>query len=142
MAIKDILGKVVTVTANEEVGYGTEGNSVLGVVTAIEETRNTELGFDGLREAGTFKVADATVTALGGDPLTKKYVATVAWGRTFTNIPISATALKKPAIGGFCIVDGLGNLAKIVDATAEIAGSVCKVLSVDTVGNVASVKIV
>lgn len=141
MAMNDIIGKVVTVTANEEVGYGAEGNSVLGVVTNIYPagTAGTELGFDGLKEAGTFKLAAATATTLG---LTGDYLVTVTWGRTFVEVPINKTLAKKPTVGGFCIVDGTGKLAKIVDATAEVVGTGCKALSVDTTNDVATVKIV
>lgn len=56
---QDIIGKVVTITGNHEVGYGSDKAVPLGVVTQVEPY------------------------AAGSEQL----VVTVNWGQTFTNIP-------------------------------------------------------
>lgn len=61
---KQIEGKVVTITGNYEVGYGSDTNVPLGVVTRVEPVVS------------------------GSEDL----VVTVCWGRTFTNIPCASGA--------------------------------------------------
>lgn len=129
MAKFDILGKVVTITGDGEVGYGTDGKEALGVVSAIEERATYELMFDGLKDGGTFSLASATVSTLG---LTGDWVVTVKWNSTFEGVPTNTTA---PAVGDYVTVDGAGKLK--TSATATNA----KVISVNKSSKTATVKI-
>ena len=131
MAMNDIIGKVVAITANEEIGYGTDGDAIIGVVTKIEPvgTGAIELGFDGLRESGTFKVSSATKTALA---VTEDCLATVEWGKTFVDVPTNATA---PAVGDYVSVDGAGKIKTIATATNAV------VISVDSSTKIAIIKV-
>ncbi len=59
---RQIVGKVVTITGNYEVGYGSDGKTPLGVVTQFEPEVS------------------------GSEDL----VVTVTWGQTFENIPCTS----------------------------------------------------
>lgn len=129
MAKLDILGKVVTITGDGEVGYGSDGKEILGVVTAIEERASYDLMFDGLKDGGTFSLASGAVSGVG---LTGDWVVTVKWNRTFEGIPTNTTA---PAVGDYVAVDGSGKLK--TSATATNA----KVIAVNKSAKTATVKI-
>ena len=148
MAIRDIIGKAVTLTGNDEVGYGSEGNAVFGVVAQIEKAGNTNvypLGFDGAVGSATFKLADATKTELDSKA-TDDYVVTVKFAQMVENVPISATASKQPSAGGAVAVDGAGGLVKL--DTLAVATSAATVVpfnavatSVDKTAKTATIRI-
>lgn len=60
---KQIIGKVVTVTGDGEVGYGSADDEILGVVTQVEYVSTNDDNF----------------------------VVTVEWGKTFEGIPCQGT---------------------------------------------------
>lgn len=132
MSMNDIIGKVVSVTGNGEVGYGTAADAILGVVTKIEPigTGVNELSFDGIKDGGTFTVDSTTLTALA---ITGGHVVTVNWNSAFEGVVTNATA---PLAGAYLANDGTGKVITSATATNVIA------LSVDGTTKVATVKIV
>lgn len=60
---RNVIGKAVTITGNCEVGYGSTGDAVLGIVEAVEPEKSGS-----------------------GD-----YVVTVSWGKTFEDIACAGT---------------------------------------------------
>jgi len=157
MALDNIIGKVVTLTGNDTVGYGSEGNPVLGVVTKIKKAGDTDtypLGFEGIRQSATFKLDSSTLSTLDSTA-TDSYVVTVEFGRMFEDIPITATAEKQPAVGNSVTVDGAGALVKYTatidtttgDAYADLEVSTpiqaltAYVTSVDTSNNVSTLRV-
>lgn len=148
MALQDIVGKVVTLTGNDTVGYGSEGNSVLGVVIKIKKAGDTAtypLGFEGIRQGATFKLDSSTLSALDSKA-TDDYVVTVEFGRMFEDIPITSTAAKKPSVGNAVVVDGAGKIVKYVEAAVAsdkiaIKPLTAYVTSVDATSNVATMRV-
>lgn len=147
MALTDILGKAVTATGNNEAGYGSEGNPVLGIVKKIEKAGNTAvypLGYDGIQHGGTFMLNSTTLTALDAST-TDDYVITVGFAEMFENVPITSTASKKPAVGNVVAVDGSGALVKYVAATVNTTAAVQALTafatSVDTTANTATIRV-
>lgn len=148
MAIRDIIDKAVTLTGNDEVGYGSEGNAVFGVVAQIEKAGNTNvypLGFDGAAGSATFKLASATKAKLDSQA-TDDYVVTVKFAQMVENVPISATSSKQPSAGSAVAVDGAGGLVKL--DTLAVATSAATVVpfnavatSVDKTAKTATIRI-
>lgn len=135
MAIRDIIGKAVTLTGNDEVGYGSEGNAVFGIVSQVEKAGSTSiypLGFHGAKDGATFKLAAATVSALDSNA-SGDYVVTVEFGQMIENVPITATSGKQPSAGSAVAVDGSGALVKLDTlAVATSAATVVPLTAVAT----------
>lgn len=135
MAIRDIIGKAVTLTDNDEVGYGSEGNALFGVVSQVEKAGSTNvypLGFQGAKGGATFKLAAATVTVLSS-AASDDYVVTVDFGQMIENVPITSTSAKQPSAGGAVAVDGAGGLVKLDTlAVATSAATVVPLTAVAT----------
>lgn len=93
-ALDELVGKAVTVTSNETVGFGTAGSALVGIVTKAEFDSNAK----------------------------SKIVVTVDWQGTFENVPTAAAlaagdevevngngSLQKAAAGGHAIVVSAGD---------------------------------
>lgn len=93
-ALDELVGKAVTVTSNETVGFGTAGSALVGIVTKAEFDSNAK----------------------------SKIVVTVDWQGTFENVPTAAAlaagdevevngngSLQKAAAGGRAIVVSAGD---------------------------------
>lgn len=93
-ALDELVGKAVTVTSNETVGFGTAGSALVGIVTKAEFDSNAK----------------------------SKIVVTVDWQGTFENVPTAADlaagdevevngngSLQKAAAGGRAIVVSAGD---------------------------------
>lgn len=142
MAIRDIIGKAVTITGNDEVGYGSEGNAVFGVVTQVEKAGNINvypLGYQDAVGSATFKLASATVTALDSNA-SGDYVATVKFAQMIENVPITGTTSKQPSVGGAVAVDGAGGLVKL-DSLATVVPLNAVATAVDKTAKTATIRI-
>ncbi len=147
MAKYDIKEKIVALTGADEVGYGAEGAAVYGKVINIEAAGNTDvfpLGFSGTETTQTYKLAAATVTALG---LTGDWVVSVQRCCMVEGVAISSTASKQPAVGNALAVDGAGGVVKlasyaVADSAATIVtiGAICT--NVDTTNNIATIRVI
>jgi hypothetical protein len=147
MAMEDILGKIVTLTGNNEVGYGSEGDAVFGRVVSVRKAGYTSvypLSYDGdNQDAQTIKLASATVASLSGSG---DYVVAVQHSCFAENVEISSTAAKQPAVGNAVAVDGAGGIVKLgtwtvasTAATVVVLGAVAT--SVDTTNGLATIRI-
>ena len=100
----DILGKVVALTGTTEptVGYGTSGNPVFGVVTAVEkESRSSD-----------------------------DFVVTVEYSRCVEDVP-ATTNDTAPVVGGGIAVNGAGSVIKAAAVMSgvclSVANGLCKI---------------
>ncbi len=139
-AMADYLcGKMVAITANDTVGFGTAGDAVKGRIFQVEEAGDTAtypLAYEGNKNASTYLLNDTTATSAGGETGVT-YAVSVEYGMTFDNVAMTATPADQPSIGDIVAVDGAGGVeagavtdedtvfhhayAERVDATAETA---------------------
>lgn len=98
---KQIIGKVVAITGNGEVGYGTAADEPFGVVTAIEPV----------------------VGGAGG------FVVTVQWGQTFEGIACAGTenAGECLACNGTGGVQSSAEHTNCVALDVDTSGNVCAI---------------
>lgn len=91
--IKSIIGKAVTYTGTTtpEVGYGSSGDDVAGIVTAIEK-----------REVGS-----------------KDYVVTVEWAQTFEDVP-TASGATVAVVGKGLVVNGSGAVITTTNPSSAV----------------------
>ena len=141
MAKHDIKNKIVAFTGNNEVGYGTEGASIAGVVISIESAGPVAvfpLAYDGIENSATYMLNEATKTALG---ITGDFVVSVKRSVMVENVKISATASKQPTVGGAIAVDGTGGVVKLDLSTATVP-AMAIATAVDTTAKTATIQIV
>ncbi len=145
MATKqDLVGKLVVITGNKEVGYGSEEDRILGVVRSCEYAEDSTtypLGFEGIKDSATYNVASATATALGESG--KSLVAVVEKGVYVEGVAISDTEVEQPSAGEYVLADGAGGVVVVpTPASGEhpISSSVIAI-DVDTTSEKATVMI-
>ncbi len=105
-------GKVVALTGNGEVGFGTAGDAVKGRVFQVEMAGDTDvypLAYEGNQNASTYMLSSTTATAAGGTS-GESYVVSVEFGMTMDNVPMTATTANQPSIGDIVAVDGAGGV--------------------------------
>ena len=109
---------VVAITADGTVGFGTDGDPILGVVLAIEKTGN--LAAHGV-------------------------VATVQRRCSFEDIATTNTTANAPVVGGLVCTDGTGKVRKMPNVTVDITNGIAlkrgnvQALVVDTTNKLASI---
>lgn len=148
MAMNDIIGKAVVLTGNDEIGYGSEGDTIFGVVTKVEKAGNLTaypLNYQGATGSATFKIDSSTQGVLDSSA-TDTYVATVEFNKMFEKIPITSTAAKKPSAGNIVVADGSGGLVKlaslaVADSAVSVVGLNAIATSVNTTDNTATIKV-
>ncbi len=134
-----LCGKMVAITANDTVGFGTAGDAVKGRIFQVDYAGDTDvypLDYEGNKNASTYLLNATTATAAGGES-GETYVVSVEYGMTFDNVAMTSTTADQPSIGDIVAVDGAGGVeagvvtdedtvfhhayAERVDTTAETA---------------------